>query len=148
MQKFKKVNSPEIDLELQKEIAIRVIKETGFESKFHNFNEDSEIANFLDAHNLTNEVYISIAPKITVERKGVPLSYNKIKIDLRDLDLGDDNCDHEIIQLYWEEGGGCMDSGRPFYYRMCNKCGKSFELKKNYKMKNFVSRFFSYLFPE
>jgi hypothetical protein len=85
----------------------------------------AEAVRVLKAAGYTDRVYNCITPRMTLQREGFPWEYAEVEVDLRKFAHGDDACQHEYIRLYWEEGGGAMDSGTPHTYIMCMRCAKS-----------------------
>lgn len=69
------------------------------------------------------EVVCSIMPQITFYRFGVARRYAAVCVELYQFASGLDGCQHELVTMRWEVGGGGMDSGRPYRYKLCCKCG-------------------------
>lgn len=124
------------------DVMLAVLKTTKFENRFYNFDEkpydpnerhifssrtfsdhNPELVKILAENGYGPRIYISIAPDITVEVLEYPEGYNKKKLDMRALRAGDPTCIHRYLPLYWETGGGCMDTGTPHNYKMCMYCG-------------------------
>ena len=103
-----------------------VLAETKFANGFHTI-ESSEWVKLCKDQGLQTQVYCCITPSITIsfDDHALPARMRRRKIDLRHFQEGVPTCQHEGITLHWEEGGGGLDSGQPFYYDMCRKCGYS-----------------------
>lgn len=104
-------------------VARLVVKETAFENGFHNV--DTPTAAVLEIYGFSPRVFVCISPRITLHRevgretyrarpteRGLP---DKYTIDLRRLRLrrADSDTPRVVRHLYWEVGGGGLDSGRP-----------------------------------
>lgn len=106
----------------QRDLILAVVGTATWKNGTHKFPSDSAVGLMMEGLKLHPEVYLCISPKMTVYRSDVPYPYRNIDIDIRDFPEGSPSCEHVMIELYWEEGGGGMDSGTPNRYVMCNKC--------------------------
>lgn len=119
-----------------------ILKATKFENRSYNFDEkpydpnecrhfrdkgysdnNPELSKLLAENGYGPNIYISIAPEISVTMLEYPSGYNKKDLDMRALKSGDPTCIHRYLPLYWETGGGMMDSGTPHNYKLCMYCG-------------------------
>jgi len=107
----------------ERQILLRLIlKETQWVRNKEHRIPNGELGYMLDRYNLTRDIFINITPEICIRIKCDPHDRN-LKLDLREIQEGDTNCEHDFIKLYWETGGSCMDSGKPHSYEFCFKCG-------------------------
>ena len=125
---MKMVNLGNITRDASIEIAMAILKETLFVNKAHDLR-NTAAGPLLQSYGLDpSDVYCSISPSIHLRflDKETPSGQSVLRLDIKDLlSGGDPNCEHEGISLYWEVGGGGMDSGTPHTYVMCRKCGYS-----------------------
>jgi len=77
----------------------------------------------------------SSSPEVGIESAMYPSGHRTAYLDLRKYGLGDDSCQHIFITKEWEEGGGRMDSGMSFSYKICHKCGYHPTSKTEYLFK-------------
>lgn len=105
--------------EVERALVRAILEDTKFQNNFYELKENMPL---LSQYGLSQRVYCSISPEIKLYGADGEsrLDYT---IDLRDHAEGDPNCDHDMLPLYWETGGGCMDDGTPHSYLMCRKCG-------------------------
>lgn len=102
----------------------------GWRPGYYEAPAESPLGRLLSSLKLTFTVYTSITPYIEFYREGVSHEYNKLKVDVREHASGNPECDHIFVELYWEEGGGGLDSGTPNRYVMCSKCGKAHNVQR------------------
>jgi hypothetical protein len=114
------------------EVILAVLKATKFANKYHDLRGTPE-GDVLVAHGLDPfHIYVSIAPEIQFLVLGYPEGYNRFFVNLNEFPEGKDDCDHKLINLYWETGGGgaFMESGTGHRYTMCMHCGYNPNAKK------------------
>jgi hypothetical protein len=100
----------------------------GWFPKFYDFHPSTSTAQLLHSLGLqSTRVYLGISGRIELQRKYVSHQYQKIVIDVSKHKVGNPNCDHIFVQLYWEVGGGGLDSGVPHSYIICSKCAHARE---------------------
>lgn len=126
------------------DVMLAVLKVTKFENRFYNFDEDPydpnrsrnirektysdhnpELVKLLAENGYGPSIYVCISPKITVQRIDYPKGYKHKDLDMRALRMGNPACIHRYLPLYWETGGGGLDSGTPHRYKLCMHCGHS-----------------------
>jgi hypothetical protein len=127
----------------ERELILEILACTkGWRPGYHNLTSSRAQA-LLSKYNLRSEILMRIDPILTLRREGVSREYQEIAIDLRSHREGHADCDHIFVQLYWEEGGGCLDPGVPHTYVMCTKCGKAHPRNPGHRESgfwNFVKR--------
>jgi hypothetical protein len=107
----------------KRELVLEIVGAVGWQSGSHSFEDDSVVGRLLTSLKLQLWVDLSIKPELTVYRADVPRTYSKVEIDVRKFPEGNPFCQHTMVELYWEVGGGMMDDGVPHRYVMCSKCG-------------------------
>lgn len=113
-----------LDRNVQLEIIRIVLSETKFAQGFHKI-ESREWTSLAKKYGFDQRVYCCIKPSIVIyyADQSLPDNMRRRDIDLRRFQEGVATCKHEGITLHWEEGGGALDNGTPFYYDMCRLCG-------------------------
>jgi hypothetical protein len=102
----------------------------GWRPGYHEATAESSLGRLLSSLKLKFTVYISITPHVRFYRDGVSHEYSSLEVDVRGHPSGNPRCDHLFIELYWEEGGGGLDSGTPNRYVMCSECGKAHNVQR------------------
>lgn len=123
MEERNEYNQSLLSRDQQRDLVLAIVKQVGWEPMFHEIPPATEAGRLLSRLGLRlDSVYLSIKPEITLHRDQVPHIYSQIKIDVTQFTEGEPWCNHSFIELYWEVGGGMMDSGVPHRYVMCRKC--------------------------
>lgn len=103
-------------------LILKILEETKFSPK-RNFIMRPETREELEDFGLDpDDVFNCISPRISFRKIGYESRYSAVEVSLRDYSHGTPACEHEMINLRWEEGGGGLDSGTPYSYLMCRKC--------------------------
>lgn len=112
-----------VSKEVMQGLVIDIIAATNLANGTAKFTEESPLGGVLIQLGFLPEVYVCISPKLKLTRHGYPVGHREVEVDLRHFKVGLPKCDHRYINLYWEVGGGGMDSGTPNNYRVCMFCG-------------------------
>ncbi len=118
-----------------KELLRSIVKYTKLEPG-HHIISDEELKQKLFKAGYKDDLNVRISACIDLKCLNKPLRHSTETISLKLVADGDVNCVHDFITLYWETGGGGMDSGDPHSYKVCYKCG--YHPSLYIRLKNFL----------